>query len=122
MLNIHFVNKGHLLCAYLAKLPIYDPKPLLPNIKSYTKFEEIGHKLFNIVLETNFQHKSRAMTLCIVNKIYPSTILNYSFPISTIKQIFEENWSENAQALEKGLENTLVHLYLRVPQAAGRGK
>ena len=122
MLNIHFVNKGQLLCAYLAKLPIYDPKPFLPNIKSYTKFEEIGHKLFNIVLETNFQHKSRAMTLCIVNKIYPSTILNHSFPISTIKQIFEENWSENAQALEKGLENTLVHLYLRVPQAAGQGK
>ena len=57
MFNIHFVNKGQLLCAYLVKLPIYDPKPLLPNINSYTKFEEIGHKLFNIVLETNFQHK-----------------------------------------------------------------
>ena len=101
MFNIHFVNKGQILCAYLAKLPIYDPKPLLPNINSYTKFEEIGHKLFNIVLETNFQHKSRAMTLCIVNKIYPSTILNHSFPISTIKQIFEENWSENAQDRER---------------------
>ena len=24
--------------------------------------------------------------------------------------------------IEKGLENTLVHLYLRVPQAAGHGK
>ena len=54
MFNIHFVDKGQLLCAYLAKLPIYDPKPLLPNINSYTKFEEIGHILFNIVHGNKF--------------------------------------------------------------------
>ena len=59
------------------------------------------------------------MTLCIVNKIYPPTILNHSFPISNK---FLKKIGQKMLKIEKGLENTLVHLYLRVPQAAGQGK
>ena len=33
-------NKGHNSRLNLRNLPIYNPKPLLPNINSYTKFEE----------------------------------------------------------------------------------
>ena len=72
-------------------------------------------------METNFQHKSMAMTLCIVNKIYPSIILNHSFPNYQLLNKFLKKIGQKMLKIEKGLENTLVHLYLQVPQAAGQG-
>ena len=67
-------------------------------------------------METNSQHKSMAMTLCIVNKIYPSIILNHSFLNYQLKNKFLKKIGQKMLKIEKGLENTLVHLYLRVLQ------
>ena len=69
-------------------------------------------------METNFQHNSRAMTLC----IYPSTILNHSLTISTIKQIFEENWSENAQDRERARKYTRPLVFTRASGCRPEGR
>ena len=107
MFNIHFVNKGQTLCAYLVKLPIKDPKPLLPNINSYTKFEEIGHKLFDIVHGNKFSTQINGNDTVYSQQNLPVYNPKPLFPkLSTIKQIFEENWSENAQDRERARKYT----------------
>ena len=41
------MNFKHQYRTITLDLPIYNPKPLLPYINSYTKFEEKGQKMLN---------------------------------------------------------------------------
>ena len=82
MFNIHFVNKGQLLCVYLIKFT----KSLIPNHSSpilthIQSLKKIGHKLLNIV------HRNK-----------------FSTQISTLKQILKKI-DQKMLKIEKGFEN-----------------
>ena len=72
--------KGHNSALICRNLSICNTKTLLFNINSYTQFEEIGKGMPKIKSE----NKSRAITLYLFVKIYPSAIREHSFTISTI--------------------------------------
>ena len=51
----------------------------------------------------NFKHKSRAITLDLIDEIYPSTIQNHSFLISTLIQSLKKIGQEMLK-IESGNE------------------
>ena len=59
-----------------------------------SKLEDNRPKCTRWSTETNFLHESRAITLCLFDEIYPATIPNHSYQISTriqsLKKICQE--------------------------------
>ena len=86
--------KGHSSGLNWRNLPIYDPKPILPNINSYTKFEENRSKMLKIESGKEFLTSIKGNNL--IDDIYPSTISNHFFLISTLiqnlKKISQKMW------------------------------
>ena len=98
--HIHFVNKGQLLCAYLTKFAHLWSQTTPPQYQLIYMYKVWRKKDVNCSIwctETNFQHKSRAITLSLLDKIYPSTIPNHFSPISTLKQSLKKIRQKNAQ-------------------------
>ena len=75
--------------------PIYNPKPLLPNINSNTKLGE--KRPINAQDRAWKQHKSKAITRSSFDEIYPSTIPNHSSQLSAKIQSLKKLAQERAR-------------------------
>ena len=90
--------KGHNSGLNRRNLPIYNPKPLLPNINSYTKFEENqSQNTQDRERKQIFNVNQGSFTLDLIDEICPSTIPNHSFLISTIIQSLKKISQKNAK-------------------------
>ena len=101
--HIHFVNKGQLLCAYLTKFAHLWSQTTPPQYQLVYMFKVWRKWDVNCSIwctETKFQHRSRAITLSLLDE-FPIYNPKPLFPNIISKTKFEENPSKNAQDREQ---------------------